>query len=344
MKTITLIFMAAILFTFSSQAQTVITVDNTEGADADYSDLQSAITNATSGDIIYVHASELNYLDITIDKPLTLIGFSHSDADKETMVRNIVFGQDASNVRITGLHITDDFIVNNPVMISNLVIENNLFDGPTSSIIAFSGGGADNVIFRGNIIETMGSNTTSPNANVVTNLVMANNIIRSTINVRFHESTTIENNIFIGEPIINNISSDTGDLEIQDCIFYASSNSIYDPNNDGIIFNNCLTYNDLNGVANLVGNGNINDTDPLFVSASDDTFDPFTDDYTLQGGSPALGMGVDSDDIGLYSTNTNFTFNNLGFTAGIPIVTITAITSQIAPGGELSVTIQSNSN
>ena len=345
MKTRILLFMTALVLTFSSQAQTVITVDNTEGADADYSDLQSAVSNANSGDIIYVHASETNYLDVTINNSLTLIGFSHSDADKETMIRDITFGPNSSDTRVTGFHITDDFIVDNVNTVTNLVIENNLFDSNVASAIIFIDGGADDVLFRGNIINAQfGSNTASSGANNVTNAIFSENIIMDNMFVKFHESVTLENNIFLDGSRVFNLDSDTGDLEIEDCIIYVSSGGVFDPNNTGVTFSNCLSYNDLSGVTNLAGSGNINDTDPEFVSADNDVFDALTDDYTLQPTSPALGMGVDGDDIGLYSANSNFTFNNFGFTVGIPTVTITSITTQVEQGGDLSVTIQSNSN
>jgi len=340
MKTKFLLFMTAFMMILSSQAQTVITVDNSVGADADYNDLQSAITNAADNSIIYVHASEINYGDITVNKPLTIIGYSHSDSDKETMVDYVTLSNSASNVRFTGIHFTNNFVIDNDdTLITDLVLENNFFD----NTIFFGGNAiADDVIIRGNIIYDIGTNSATNTK--YTNTIISNNIFYNNLYVFYHESVQVHNNIFLNEGIITNIDEETGDLEVQDCIFYASVNSIYDPNRDGVVFNNCLTYNDLNSVAALVGNANIPDSDPLFVNATDDVFDALTDDYTLQATSPALGAGVDGDDIGLYSTNTNFTFNNLGFTAGIPIVTITSITSQIAPGGDLEVTIQSNSN
>jgi hypothetical protein len=335
-----------LLLSITITAQSTITVDNSAGADAQYDDLQTAINAANSGDIIYVHASEVNYSSITIDKPITLIGYSHSDSDKITMVDDITLGENASNTRITGLQVLGDFLVDNSATISNLIIENNFFNGVgTGLFIEFRDGGADNVIIRGNvIIGRIGTVATTATSNTLTNALITNNIVSGTIYVRFHESTTIENNIFLNESLIRNTSSSTGDLEVQDCIFYASRNSVYDPNSSGVIFNNCLTFNDSSGVTNLAGSNNINDTDPLFVSADDDFFDPLIDDYNLQTGSPALGAGVSGDNIGIYSTNTSFQFNNLGFTAGIPTVTITAITSQVAPGGNLQVTIQSKSN
>jgi hypothetical protein len=75
----------------------------------------------------------------------------------------------------------------------------------------------------------------------------------------------------------------------------------------------------------------------------DDNWNPDFD-FHLQAGSVAIGAGVNGEDLGIYDGVTPFLFNNFGFTAGIPTVTITAITEQVAPGDNIEVTIQSNSN
>ncbi len=327
----------ALMLAFICNSQTVITVDNSVGSNAQFSDLQSAISSASNNDIIYVHASEINYGNITVDKPLTLIGFSHTDADKESMVTDLIFGANASNCRITGLHITDDVFLSNANV--GIVFENNRFDAD----IFFNNSGADNVLFRGNIIWNIGRNASFSNENNLTNAIIENNIILNNINIKFHESVSIKNNIFLNENIIVNLSTSTGDLIIQDCIFYSSIGSIYNPNNTGVVFNNCLTYNNVSGVTNLVGTNNINDVNPLFVSATDDFFDAATDDYHLQGGSTAIGAGISGGDLGIFNAGP-FVFNNFGFTNGIPTVNITSITNTVTVGGNLEVTITTNSN
>ncbi|BAO76880.1 hypothetical protein [Winogradskyella sp. PG-2] len=342
MKKITTLSLMLLLTSIFINAQTTITVDNSTGADADHGDLQSAINSAANGDILYVHASENTYGDIIIDKPLTIVGFSHSDADKETMIDEVNLLDNASNVKLTGIHFTNDIDINNDsTMITDLIIENNFFDN--GSEIYFGGDAlVSNMIIRGNVLDQIGTNSASWTK--YTNAIISQNIIKDDINVFYHDFVTIENNIFLNGAFVTNVDDDTGDLEVEDSIFFTSSNSIFNPNRDGVVFQNCLSYNDLNGVIDLSGTNNINDTNPLFVSADDDEFDALEDDYNLQAGSPALGTGVAGDDIGIYSTNSAFVFNNFGFTAGIPTVTITAITSQVAPGGNVEVTIQSNSN
>ena len=347
MKKITTLVACCLLLITTTTAQTIITVDNIQGANAQFNDLQSAINSASNGDIIYVHASETSYGDIFINKGLALIGFSHSAADKKTILEFVTLGANASNTKISGVNIRRNLIVDNPTVITNLVFENNLFDSSSVSNIGFLDAGANNVIFRGNIIQGVGSNTSSTNVNVVTNVIYSNNIfLGGGLVVRFHESTTVENNIFLNSRVVN-VDSATGDQEVEDCIFYKlTGGQQYNPNSNGVVFNNCLSYASSQVVPDLVGNNNLNDIDPLFVAVNpgNNVYEPLSEDYNLQSSSPAKGAGTSGDDIGLYSTNTNFSFNNFGFTAGIPTVNITAITSQIAPGGTLEVTIESNSN
>ena len=342
MKTKQLLLSASILFSFICHAQTTITVDNSIGSNAQYSDLQSAISAASNGDIIYVHASEINYGIITVDKPLTLIGFGHSDPDKETMVNDLILGANASNTTITGLHITDDFYISSGAVLSNIIIENNLIDDS----LLFNSGSANNVTIRGNIIYQIGNTGNTSGSNNYTNAIISNNLILYYIGLKNHQSITIKNNVFLspysGYPIFN-AGNSTGSITAQNNIFYYNTSSTYDPNSDGVIFENCITYNIGSGnVSNLSGSNNLNNQNPNFVSADDTDFD-VTDDYHLQGGSPAIGSGVGGIDIGIYDGGA-FTFNNLGLTNGIPTVKITNITDRIAPGANLSVTINTNAN
>ncbi|MFV9551647.1 hypothetical protein [Algibacter sp. PT7-4] len=341
MKTKLSFLVAALLITCIANAQSIITVDNSNGANAQYSDLQSAISAASSGDIIQVHASEINYGDISIDKPLTLIGFSHGDADKKTSVDEINLLDNTSNLTISGFHITNDInALNDTVEITNLIIENNNIDGTFWS--GSSRAGVNNMIFRGNIIYRVGSNTTTWLN--YTNATFSNNIFTNSLYVDFHESTTIKNNVFINASHPVNVSNSSGDLEIQNCIFIESSSATLNINSDGVVYDNCLTYNIGSGsYSTLNGNNNLNNQNPNFISVTGGVFNSETDDYHLQAGSPAIGSGVGGIDMGIYDGSA-FTFNNLGYTNGIPTVKITDITDRIAPNATLTVTINTNAN
>jgi len=344
MKAKTIILLAFLIYVHQIKAQNVITVDNAVGSDAQYDNLQAAIDAAGDNDILYIHASENTYGDITVNKKLTLIGFSHSDPDKSTLITDISLGENASNSKFSGLHITDDFIIDNlNTTITGLIFENNIVEDQ----MKFRHAGVDNIIIRGNIIRHIGTRTTSVLNNNYTNTIITNNIILGKINLRKYQSVTIKNNIFLysgtGFTIQNN-ESGNGSITVQDNIFYVSSNATIDKNAPGVIFEYCLVYNIGSGnVDALTGTNNIDNEDPLFVAAANDEFDPDIDDYHLQTGSPAIGAGVNGGDIGIYNSGS-FKFNNSGHTADIPTVKIIAITNTVATGENLEVTIESNSN
>lgn len=341
MKTKLFFLATLLLINYSVNAQNVITVDNSVGANAQYNDLQSAISAATNGATIYVHASEINYGDIDINKPITLIGFSHSSSDKKSMIDAIDLLDNASNVTISGFHITNDInALNDTVEINNLVLENNNFEGTFYS--SSSRPGVNNMLMRGNVLFRIGSNSTTWLN--YKNTSISNNVITDRIYINFHESVTIKNNIFIDASYPVNVGNATGNLEIQNCIFYESSGTTININSTGVVYENCLSYNIGSGsYSALTGTNNLNNQNPNFVSATGGAFNADTDDYNLQAGSPAIGSGVGGIDMGVYDGSA-FTFNNFGFTNGIPTVKITNITDRIAPGANLSVTINTNAN
>jgi len=322
-------------------AQTIITVDNAIGSEALFSDLQSAISSATAGDIIHILPSEINYGDVTLEKELTLLGFSHSDSEKKTILTNIRLGENASKSSISGIQLTRDIIIDNlSTRLTGLVIENCFFRQ-----IYFGDAGVDDIILRGNIISTIGSSSRS--FNNYTNAIITNNIIESIIYLNNHQSITIKNNIFFtpstSNPVIN-YGSSTGTITVQNNIFYYNTRGIVDPNTNGVVFENCLAYNvGAGNVATLTGDNNLDNTNPLFVSEEDAVFNALTDDFHLQASSTAIDKGVSGEDIGIYDDG-NFVFNNVGFTSGIPTVKIEAISNTVAPGATISVTISSNTH
>lgn len=52
---------------------------------------------ASSRNIIYIHPSEIDYGNITVDKILHLKGFIHSYPDKVTYIAEITFSGNPSN-------------------------------------------------------------------------------------------------------------------------------------------------------------------------------------------------------------------------------------------------------
>ncbi|MFS4456360.1 hypothetical protein [Maribacter sp. 2304DJ31-5] len=345
MKKFTSIIVLFLGFLPIVNAQNIITVDNSTGANAQFSDLQSAVSSASDGDIIYIHASVTNYGNITVDKPLTLIGFSHSAADKKTLITDIVLGENASNSKFSGLHLTDDFLVQNlNTTLTNITIENCIID----SVILFNDAGANNVIIRGNIIGQIGSTVFGTSANNYSNTIITNNIITTRIGVKNHQSVTIKNNLFL-QPVtvgvIFNTGNASGSISVENNILYYSIASTPNPNSTGVIFENCLSYNRSSGnVTTLMGSDNLDNQNPLFIEDNDNIiFESTIDNYNLQTNSPAISAGVNGEDLGLFD-DSSFTFNNFGFTNGIPTIKIEAISTTVAPDEDLNVIISTTNH
>ncbi|GAA4233314.1 hypothetical protein GCM10022291_10000 [Postechiella marina] len=344
MKTKFTILITALLLVCQVNAQNTLTVDNSAGANAQYNNLQTAISVATAGDIIYVHPSETSYGNISINKSITIIGFGHLNPEKRTEVEDIILGDGASNTKISGFYINDDLIASNSALISNLVIENNY----VKSYLGFdTSGGVDNVIVRGNIIAQMGTTNSATNYNNYTNTIISNNVfVHNYLGLKNYQSITVKNNIFIkasyNTPIYN---AGVGDITVQNNIVIYDSASNEDPNSSGVVFENCMIYNFGSGnVALPTGTNNLYNQDPLFVSTDNPGYGFYAeiDDYHLQAGSSAKGTGAGGVDMGLYDGTG--VFNNYGYTKGVPSVKITNITDRIAPGANLSVDITSKAN
>ena len=329
----------ALLFVFStSEAQNIYTVDNTVGSNAQYSDLQTAIASSSPGDTIYVHPSETSYGVIIIDKELHLRGFSHSNANRVTFIERIEFGENGSNSSFSGLHITGNFIVEDlNTTLTGLVFENNIVDNN----MLFLDAGVDGMIIRGNIIQEIGNILYQGYSNTI----ISNNIITWRINVEYYQTVTIKNNLFISgnsTAVIRNFGN--GSITVQNNIIYVDAGNNVDVNYSGVIFDHCLAYNI--GSANmdpLDGTNNIINIDPLFISAIDDNFDAYLDDYHLQAGSVAIDAGANGVDMGLYD-DSPFVFNNFGYTNNLPVVTVLDITNTIPLGGDVDVTIETKAN
>ena len=338
MRTKELFFTIVLLFVFSSKAQTIITVDNTVGSNAEYSDLQTAIASSSPGDIIYVHPSETSYGVIIIDKELHLRGFSHSNANRVTFIERIEFGENGSNSSFSGLHITGNFIVEDlNTTLTGLVFENNIVDDN----MLFLDAGVDGMIIRGNIIQEIGNILYQGYSNTI----ISNNIITWRINVENYQTITINNNLFISDnstAVIRNFGN--GSITAQNNIIYVDVNNTTDVNYTGVIFEYCLAYNMGSGNMDpLNGTNNIINIDPLFVSAIDDNFDAYLDNYHLQAGSVAIDAGANGVDMGLYDAGP-FVFNNFGYTNNLPTVEILDITNTIPLGGVIDVTIETKAN
>ncbi|MCE3278287.1 MAG: hypothetical protein K0S44_478 [Bacteroidetes bacterium] len=295
----------------SSTLATIITVSNNSNTPGQYSNLQTAINNANSGDSIYVHGSSTNYGAITINKPgLSLIGTGHQPQKDFPFVSSLTdvtfdtiqYVSRGRNCKIIGLNLNS---IGNATSVNGLVTTVAI---DRCKIGTLSIGGSNWVVTRCII-----NGGTYPNNN--NNIVLSNNMFFSNLDGTGNSPTSvlISNNIFMCQ---NGVSMrEIDNATIQNNIFYKSSPSwpYYDfsgcQNNT---FNNNIAFllgdNTLppagNSGANNFGAANATGIDPKFVAVpiGNATFN-YSYDYHLRSTapiSPGRNAGTDGTDIGIY--------------------------------------------
>ena len=352
MKTLLLISFSICLYGAASGK--IITVDNNEGAGADFSSLQDAVNAAEPGDTLQIHVSHLSYKNITLNKRLTLIGPGHypeAAAYTGATVGKIALSNGSAGSVITGLRISS--IIGNPNhTTNNITIENNFFYDVAGSLISGSNGSgsSDNWVIRGNVFAHNSYcggcrviELKEPTGSTNDNWLISNNIIYWIGNNSFFQdvnATTL---------IINNTLIHTGGDENYNYGFFSKNknqnaivkNNIFvatDIHLDNVsincascVFSNNLTYNPNVMIADLPGTGNINNANPKFVNAPGFTWN-YNYDFRLAEDSPAKNAGTDGGDPGAYGTD--FPFSKFGYPAGVPVIESFEVNNQLVTKGE----------
>lgn len=305
-----IIFIIFISFTFSlhTSAQTRIRVNNTPGVDADYSDLQEAITNAGEGDIIYIESSGIPYTgSYHVDEPyMTLIGpgyfLSMNDSTQANkspvIIQNLYIDETAPGTTIMGLKIIGEvFVSAGSVKITR------------------------NHIYCVNISHSSSATNVSLYCNYITYMVTANNGRVS--------SASIYNNIFkcssravTGyENASFNIYNNVFDAHYGGPVLDIQNSSI----KNNIIFNTYYNYYPFIDANPALGNNvayNVICQQEL-PQFPNNTWDMAIEDvivyttggvekkYILTKGSPAIGGGENGVDCGIFGTNTPYVFSGL---------------------------------
>lgn len=99
-----LTFLSCLLFSRTEVHATILTVSNSMSAPAQYNDLQTAVDSASVGDTLLVTGTGSSYGNITIDKPLMLVGAGYAPAGLATIVQGLDIR--SSNVSVTGFLVT----------------------------------------------------------------------------------------------------------------------------------------------------------------------------------------------------------------------------------------------
>lgn len=343
-----LIFCVLVLFASSAFGQTTHIVNNNANTAADFDNLQAAIDAAANGDIIHVQHSSTSYGNVTLDKELTIIGRSHSDASYSSEIGTLELIEGSSNSTIKGLEMQS---INDPFdpsgtygTISDVVIQDNKI-GSMSSFGFYRT--YNNVLFQGNVV----TGTFNIQANT-SNWLVTNNVFQSSsLSFQMVDTLLFSNNIleyWFGVSISNN----TPDLlNISNCIFVADNPNVLTVNLSGsqgtFQITNCLTYNygtgnyNFNTGSNITISNSQENIDPLFTSRvggsgsiGTGNFTPGLDDLTLQAGSPFA-------DDGLYE---GYNYKPLGTPTGLPSLKIDTYDPTVPKNSDLTVTITAKTN
>jgi hypothetical protein len=286
---------------------TVITVSNTPNSPAQYTDLQTAINAATTGDTLYVSGSNTNYGSILIDKQLVLIGTGFNPQKEFPFVSSLgdiaIQALTASGSVFYGLFF-DSNIGSSNTQVDNIQIRRCKF-----GYIAVVG---SNWLLENNIAGIIDCNNNF-------NLVINNNIINNNLSVSNQPNLMISNNLFFNSGAGYGLVA-ISNATIINNIFYAA----HPINVTTSIFNNNLTFNTLQDTlpyGTNTGSGNIANQDPQFttIQTLNYTFSAF-DDYRLLPTSPGHNAGADGTDIGPFGGSSPFLSSPIGGEPKIPQV------------------------
>lgn len=320
-KFYSILVLLSILFFTNNTYATIWRVNNTPGVNANYTDAQTAVSAVTTlaGDTIHIEPSAFGYGNLTVAKPLVLIGNGYF------LTLN------------TGLQ------VNTNSSTFNYVIFNTGSNGSTIQGINFAGGGCyfyvPNITVRrcynqGYFYIYNGAN----NCNIIDNYMTAISAQSGPVT-----GLNVSNNIITGVAI--SLSPDyTGTFANNTCIngvvnfynFQVNNNIFY---NTGFTANNCVYFNNIGNSTQFgTANGNQQNVTPMVdnVFVATGTTDS---QYVLKAASPAIGAGFGGVDCGAFGGPNPYILS------GIPNVpTIYSLTVPPTGTTNINVTISTKSN
>lgn len=360
-QNISKVILFAILSVYATSAQNTITIDNTPQSSTQYTTIQAAHDAAVDGDIIYVQPSPTSYGAVTITKPITIIGRSHSEPNNISILSTVNIR--SSNVTLKGLFMgginATSNISGSPISV--VKVYECEFSGVTfgafaaeSTVDGFEIRGcvfgslsqypdSDNILISNNIIYGSGMSIYSPST-----IIISNNIFRYSSNWSFGnqapgETVILYNNMFITNSSNRTISfSGSGDFNISNCLTY----------NYGA---GDITFTQ-SGAATFQVNNSYENTDPLFTNvdplitnsmAGTSTYNSAKrseDDLTLQATSLAIIDDTVTPRLEYGVFNNGFNFKYLGNPRGLPVLDIVTYDGAIPKNGNINVTIKAKAN
>lgn len=362
------------IMTLSLSGQTIITIDNNPGSTTTHQTLQDALDDITTNNIadavIYVQPSGTTYGNGVIDSPVTIVGRSHSEPGKKSIVGTI--NPRSSNITLKGLQVGQFYpqsITGGPVQppFSGL----NIFEcemtstfqiGTVASLVTTN---FSDIAVRGNVIQSSmyiygDTDNTLISNNIFTSstpffcynassTVIANNIFKywSTAINLYNQTPSVTLLLFNNMFIFHIAGSTNGQVNFQTGDFNLTNNLTYNygPGDVTIGESGGGTYLDSFTLANT--NPLFTNVDPTVLQsfADNSSYNPSNrveDDLTLQGGSPALTGGGGGSQMGLY--NNDFLYKMLGNPRDIPTIDVISYDGAVEKDGNINVTINAKAH
>lgn len=302
-------FLILIILAFSLQtvAQTRIRVNNTPGIDADYSDLQEAITNAGEGDIIYIESSGIPYTgSYHVDEPyMTLIGPGYflsmndsTQANKSPVkIENLYVDESATGTIVMGIMVDELYVNAGNVKITR------------------------NHIYRVNVSHSSSATDLNLYCNYITYMVYVydgkissgsiyNNIFKTSqraISCGENSSMNIYNNVFdvyYGGTVLGVVNANIKNNIIYNSFYNYQPFIDANPALGNNVEHNVICQQELTQFPNNVWDVAIEDVIVYTTGGPEKK-------YLLPSGSPAIGAGENGVDCGIFGTNTPYVFSGL---------------------------------
>lgn len=294
-------FMLLVLITNMADAG-IWRVNNNAGISTDYINFITASNAAADNDTLYMESSVTSYGNITLTKPLVIIGPGYFLTENPQTQANlnsaklgtVIFNSTSAGSVILGMEITGQVtIISSNISIRHCRVASSIRINSTSSISNIL---LSQCFITGNINNLTGSAQ-------VTNVLISNCYLGSgEIYFPVSYSGVISNNIlrsttgFYPDGILNVFN------------FNIINNIIY---NGDVILNNSTVYNNLCNATQipLINNNQQNiDMTQVFVGSTGNSTDG---QYQLAGGSPAIVAGLEGVDCGFFGGNTPYVLSGL---------------------------------
>jgi hypothetical protein len=335
----------------------VLTVSNNTNSPGQYKDVQAACDAASSYDTIYIHASEFGYGNVDVRKPLILIGegaLPNQQIKLETKIGAINFTHateqssiiTSSGSKVFGIYSNFNLRYNK----EGIGLSNFTFERCKGSIMSSGSGHGHSYLYINHFVGMISGTTFS-------NMIVSNSIINNLSFARNGNSNLVSSNNVFRNCIFGSYAHFHGAL-ISNNIFYAPSENSAFTTSYSTFNNNIFYLKDKPTLSNLTTTetGNLFNVDPIFENP--ESFASQVRDYNfeskgphanfkLKTGSPALTLGTDGTQAGIYGGTTPWIDGGEGvlryhtMPRQVPYVTdMDILNSSILENGTLNVNIK----